>query len=89
MGYFGIRTRLRRQNFVLGQWISPSFLSFRKTETKLVAVLSTQVRRILPFVIPTLSRDRADGIQEFEIGLEIDSAEIRAILLYEDQEWGR
>ena len=51
-----------------------------------MAVLSTQVRRTLPFI---LSGDRADGIQEFEIELEIDSAEIRAILLHEDQEWGR
>lgn len=34
-------------------------------------------------------QNEIDGIQEFEIALEIDSAEIRAILLYEDQEWGR
>jgi len=26
---------------------------------------------------------------EFEIGLELDSAEVRGILLYNDQEWGR
>jgi hypothetical protein len=26
---------------------------------------------------------------EFELGLELDSAEVRGILLYEGQEWGR
>lgn len=26
---------------------------------------------------------------EFEIGLELDSAEVRGILLYNDEEWGR
>lgn len=26
---------------------------------------------------------------EFELGLELDSAEVRGILLYENQEWGR
>ncbi|KIM41571.1 hypothetical protein M413DRAFT_27891 [Hebeloma cylindrosporum] len=38
------------------------------------------------------NRDEADGrpfYTEFEIALEIDTAEIRAFLIYEDQEWGR
>jgi len=26
---------------------------------------------------------------DFEIGLEVDSAEVRGILLYQGQEWGR
>ena len=26
---------------------------------------------------------------EFELGLELESAEVRGILLYEGQEWGR
>jgi len=26
---------------------------------------------------------------DFELGLELDSAEVRGILLYEGQEWGR
>ncbi len=26
---------------------------------------------------------------EFELGLELDSAEVRGILLYNNQEWGR
>lgn len=28
-------------------------------------------------------------VSEFELGLELDSAEVRGILLYEGQEWGR
>lgn len=32
---------------------------------------------------------RCRGCTEFEIGLELDSAEVRGILLYEGQEWGR
>jgi hypothetical protein len=27
--------------------------------------------------------------KEFELGLELDSAEVRGILLYNNQEWGR
>lgn len=30
-----------------------------------------------------------DSEVEFELGLELDSAEVRGILLYEGQEWGR
>jgi hypothetical protein len=54
-----------------------------------MVVPSTQVCRPFLSVILRLFRNEADGIQEFEIALEIDSAEIRAILLYEDHEWGR
>lgn len=28
-------------------------------------------------------------VLEFELGLELDSAEVRGILLYNNQEWGR
>jgi hypothetical protein len=28
-------------------------------------------------------------LKEFELGLELDSAEVRGILLYNKQEWGR
>jgi hypothetical protein len=28
-------------------------------------------------------------LPEFELGLELDSAEVRGILLYNNQEWGR
>jgi hypothetical protein len=32
---------------------------------------------------------RSHSEPEFELGLELDSAEVRGILLYEGQEWGR
>ena len=32
---------------------------------------------------------RKSVVLEFELGLEVDSAEVRGILLYNDQEWGR
>lgn len=28
-------------------------------------------------------------VTEFELGLELDSAEVRGILIYEGQDWGR
>ncbi len=28
-------------------------------------------------------------LTEFELGLELDSCEVRGILIYEGQEWGR
>jgi len=31
----------------------------------------------------------SDEDEEFELGLELDSAEVRGILLYNSQEWGR
>jgi hypothetical protein len=35
-------------------------------------------------------RIRSDAFHlEFELGLELDSAEVRGILLYNNQEWGR
>lgn len=35
-------------------------------------------------------RDQADVIlTEFELGLEMDSAEVRGVLFYEGQEWSR
>lgn len=36
-----------------------------------------------------LTRVACSGDLEFEIGLELDSAEVRGILLYNGQEWGR
>ena len=30
-----------------------------------------------------------NGIADFELGLELDGAEVRGILVYEGQEWGR
>ena len=32
---------------------------------------------------------RESFVLEFELGLELDSAEVRGILLYNNQEWGR
>ena len=32
---------------------------------------------------------RKSLVLEFELGLELDSAEVRGILLYNNQEWGR
>jgi len=34
-------------------------------------------------------RGRTKLLPEFELGLELDSAEVRGILLYDNQEWGR
>jgi hypothetical protein len=44
--------------------------------------------------LPTFQRNASASRQngfytEFELGLELDSAEVRGILLYEGQEWGR
>ena len=36
----------------------------------------------------TGSHDRP-GLADFELGLELDGAEVRGILLYEGREWGR
>lgn len=35
------------------------------------------------------SQNLTDLLPEFELGLELDSAEVRGILLYDNQEWGR
>lgn len=32
---------------------------------------------------------RALGFAEFELGLELDSAEVRGVLIYQGQDWGR
>lgn len=40
------------------------------------------------YIFPCL-RLLTSRFQEFELGLEMDSAEVRGILLYEGQEWGR
>lgn len=40
-----------------------------------------------PKPMPSLTLNAPDP--EFEIGLELDSAEVRGILLYNNQEWGR
>ncbi len=29
------------------------------------------------------------AIAEFELGLELDSAEVRGVLIYQGQDWGR
>ncbi|KIY62877.1 actin-like ATPase domain-containing protein [Cylindrobasidium torrendii FP15055 ss-10] len=42
--------------------------------------------------LPAFQRGAAGGVgfyTEFELGLELDSAEVRGILLYDNQEWGR
>ena len=42
-------------------------------------VVGFQYRRILTI----------ESVTEFELGLELDSAEVRGILIYEGQDWGR
>ncbi|KAI0308701.1 hypothetical protein OF83DRAFT_1123866 [Amylostereum chailletii] len=44
----------------------------------------------LPSFQENASMPKANGFYtDFELGLELDSAEVRGILLYEGQEWGR
>lgn len=45
--------------------------------------------RHLAFVYRKLTRNDCRAELEFELGLELDSAEVRGILMYEGQEWGR
>jgi hypothetical protein len=45
--------------------------------------------RHLAFVYRKLTCNDCRAELEFELGLELDSAEVRGILMYEGQEWGR
>jgi hypothetical protein len=49
-------------------------------------ILYGYVKRKSP--LPSGSHDQL-GWTDFELGLELDGAEVRGILVYEGQEWGR
>ena len=51
-------------------------------------MVSTQVRRNSYFPLKAVMTMVTRGV-EFELGLEMDSAEVRGVLFYEGQEWSR
>jgi hypothetical protein len=45
-------------------------------------------RKHVPLMIHMMGQ-RGSASADFELGLELDGAEVRGILLYEGREWGR
>jgi len=67
---------------------------YRRDEQPSDFILGRLLHRQVPFLGLGVRTAHAKHVMgrcrtEFEIGLELDSAEVRGILLYEGQEWGR
>lgn len=79
-------SRVKRWNSVDGRWTLVHCPRFKKTRTcpRMTDFIRVRLERkcFLYLVVHMTSAD-------FELGLELDGAEVRGILVYEGQEWGR
>jgi|SRR6267154_4764915 len=79
-------SRARRRNSVDGRWTLVRCPRSKRTQTcphrtDFIPVRGTECPKVG-------SHDQHDSA-DFELGLELDGAEVRGILLYEGREWGR
>ena len=83
-----ILPRERPKNSANGLLIWGSCQLSKTMQTHPIEMVSTLVRCDVNPILKPRSKSETVGT-EFELGLELDSAEVRGILIYGGQDWGR